>query len=213
MNDSAAPSPLLFLDTVNGLQRAAIVKAAVELEVFTAIHEGHRTPEALAKRCGAATRGLRILCDCLAAMGFVRKSGMQYTLTPDSAEFLVQSSPEYLGDITRFLLSDGFKRAFDNFTDAVRHGGVAYSEKGNTADESPAWVDFARAMMNLQRRPAEDMAQIIERPANAPLRVLDVAAGHGMYGIAVAQRFPNAQVTGLDWAPVESRHQIGRAHV
>jgi SAM-dependent methyltransferase len=34
----------------------------------------------------------------------------------------------------------------------------------------------------------------------APLRVLDIAAGSGIWGIALAQRSPQVQVTAVDWA-------------
>jgi 2-polyprenyl-3-methyl-5-hydroxy-6-metoxy-1,4-benzoquinol methylase len=32
--------------------------------------------------------------------------------------------------------------------------------------------------------------------------VLDIAAGHGLYGIEIAKQNPQAQITGLDWAAV-----------
>ena len=35
-----------------------------------------------------------------------------------------------------------------------------------------------------------------------PMRVLDIAAGHGLFGIEIAKQNPQAHVTGLDWAPV-----------
>ena len=35
-----------------------------------------------------------------------------------------------------------------------------------------------------------------------PMRVLDIAAGHGLFGIEIAKQNPQARVTGLDWAPV-----------
>jgi 2-polyprenyl-3-methyl-5-hydroxy-6-metoxy-1,4-benzoquinol methylase len=35
-----------------------------------------------------------------------------------------------------------------------------------------------------------------------PMRVLDIAAGHGLFGIEIAKQNPEAHVTGLDWAPV-----------
>ena len=34
------------------------------------------------------------------------------------------------------------------------------------------------------------------------MRVLDIAAGHGLFGIEIAKPNPQARVTGLDWAPV-----------
>src|SRR5262249_59814370 len=38
--------------------------------------------------------------------------------------------------------------------------------------------------------------------AGQPLRVLDVAAGHGLFGITIAERHPEAHVTALDWPNV-----------
>ena len=66
-------SPALFLDTVNAYQRTAAIKAAIELDLFTAIGEGRETSQALALRCGASERGMRILSDYLVVIGFLRK--------------------------------------------------------------------------------------------------------------------------------------------
>ena len=46
--------------------------------------------------------------------------------------------------------------------------------------------------------------------------VLDVAAGHGLFGITIANRYPQAHVTALDWANVlavatENARQAGVA--
>ena len=69
------PSPALFFQTVNGHMRTAALKSAIELELFSAIAEGHRTPKALATRCGGAERGLRMLGDYLTVGGFLTKQG------------------------------------------------------------------------------------------------------------------------------------------
>ena len=37
---------------------------------------------------------------------------------------------------------------------------------------------------------------------DARLRVLDLAAGHGLYGLAIAKRNPHAEITAIDWANV-----------
>jgi 2-polyprenyl-3-methyl-5-hydroxy-6-metoxy-1,4-benzoquinol methylase len=39
-------------------------------------------------------------------------------------------------------------------------------------------------------------------PATGPLKVLDIAAGHGLFGITIAQRNPEAEIVALDWAAV-----------
>ena len=55
MSTSAAqqPSPQLFFQTINAHQRTEALKAAIELEVFTAIAEGNTTAAEIAKRCQA----------------------------------------------------------------------------------------------------------------------------------------------------------------
>ena len=51
------------------------MKAALELEIFTAIAEGNTTAGAIARRCQCAERGVRILCDFLTIHDFLRKDG------------------------------------------------------------------------------------------------------------------------------------------
>ena len=58
-----APSPALLFDTINAYQRTATIKAAIELDVFTAMAGAPATAEIIARHCHAASRGIRILCD------------------------------------------------------------------------------------------------------------------------------------------------------
>src|SRR5262249_25410009 len=91
------PSPALFFDTVNAYQRTEALRAAVELDLFTQVGAGHRTVEQLAQACQAAPRGVRILADYLTILGFLRKDGDGYGLTPDAEAFLDRPAPGYLG--------------------------------------------------------------------------------------------------------------------
>src|SRR5205823_3898468 len=101
--------------------------------------------------------------------------------------FLSQRSPAYLGTTATFLLLPELKRNFDDLTEAVRRGGV--SPAGNTvADENPIWVEFARAMAPMMMPAAHAIADLVSHPATGSLRVLDIAAGHGLFGITIAQR-------------------------
>ena len=82
------PSPEIIFDTFNAYQKTASLKAAIELDIFTAIGEGNRTAKALATRCKASERGVRILCDYLVVNGFLTKESSEYGLSPVSAAFL-----------------------------------------------------------------------------------------------------------------------------
>ena len=196
------PSPQLFFQTINAHQRTEALKAAVELEVFTAIAEGNQIAADIAKRVGAAERGVRILCDNLCIMGFLTKSGDQYQLTPDSAFFLDKRSPAYIGGATEFLLTPMLTAGFESLTEAVRKGGTAISEEGTVSADNPIWVKFARGMAAMMMMPSQQIAKLIDPQADKPLKVLDIAAGHGMFGIAFALNNPNAEIVAIDWSNV-----------
>src|SRR5262245_37310958 len=182
------PSPALFFQTMFAFQRTEALKAAIELDLFTAIGEGAETAEAIARRCGAAERGARILCDTLVVSGFLLKEGQTYRLTPDSAVFLDRRSPTCVAGAAAFLGSPMIVESFRNLTAAVRKGGTVTGEHGSIAPEHPCWVDFARGMAPLMAPIAEMIAGRLDAAAGRPWRVLDIAAGHGLFGIALAKQ-------------------------
>lgn len=202
MSSSPEPSPILFFETVNAYQRTAAIKAAIELDIFSAIAEGKETAEALAEKCDASPRGIRILCDYLAMMGFLTKQDGSYQLTQDSSIFLTRQSPAYVGGVTEFLLSPTLVEGFRDIAAAVRKGGTVIADEGTVAPENPVWVKFARGMAPMMMMPAQMMAKLVDAEAERKLKILDIAAGHGMFGITVAKRFPNAEVVAVDWPNV-----------
>jgi hypothetical protein len=199
-----APSPALIFETLNGYQRSAALRAAIELDVFSAIARGERTASAIAKAAGAAERGVRILCDFLTIIGLLTKDGSgTYGLTQDTALFLDRKSPAYMGGAVKFMHTDELFNSFDRLTDAVRKGGTASDVTGGTtAAEHPIWIDFARAMAPLMFMPSEQVAKLVDPDANKAIKVLDISASHGLWGLAFARRNPNAKVVGTDWPKV-----------
>ncbi|MBA2524852.1 MAG: methyltransferase domain-containing protein [Pyrinomonadaceae bacterium] len=196
------PTPQLFFQTANAYQRTEGLKAAIELEVFTAISEGKTTAIEIAERSNASERGIRILCDFLCVLGFLTKDGGSYKLTPESALFLDKRSPAYLGGSLEFLLSPMLTDGFKDLAGAVRKGGTVASVEGTIAPEHPIWVKFARAMTGMMTMPAQLMANLVDERADRKLRVLDIAAGHGLYGIAFANKNPHTEVVAVDWPSV-----------
>ena len=201
MTETTAPSPELFFDTLQAYQRTAALKAAIELDVFTAIAEGAHTVPEIAGRCGAAERGTRMLCDMLTIIGFLKKTGQTYELTPNAALFLTRTSPAYLGSVVEFLVSPEIVRNFDGLAETIRRGTVA-QEANTVAEENPVWQKFARAMAPMMMPFAQAMSEILDVAAGGPQRVLDIAAGHGIFGIVLAQRNPQAEIIAVDWKSV-----------
>jgi SAM-dependent methyltransferase len=199
LGQAAQPSPLLFFETITAYQRSEALKAAIELDVFTAIGEGNQTAAALAERCKASPRGTRILCDYLVVIGFLQKEGDRYRLTPDSATFLDRRSPTCIASAVVFLGSSMLTERFQNLADAVRKGG---RHDGTLEPEHPIWVEFAKGMAPLMAMPAQMMARLAGAPNGTPWKVLDIAAGHGAFGITMAKHNPHAEVFAVDWANV-----------
>jgi ubiquinone/menaquinone biosynthesis C-methylase UbiE len=194
------PTPERFVNAMNAYQQTEGIKAAIELEIFTAIAEGNSTAATIAKRCKGVERGVRILCDFLTIHGFLRKDGGNYLLAPDSALFLNRHSPAYLGAAVDFLLAPSLRQGHARLTEAVRQGGTALGE-GTLEPENPDWVKFAVAMMPLMHAPAEIMTAELRKGGEAH-KILDIAAGHGIFGIAAAKRNPGAHIYAADWKNV-----------
>jgi predicted O-methyltransferase YrrM len=203
MSTAAAPrpSPEKIFDALTRYQQTFALKAGIEVDLFTAIGEGANELASLAKRTQAAERGIRILADYLTIQGFLSKENGKYALTPDSAVFLDKRSPAYMGGMAEFLVSDQNLDNMDILTKSVRKGGTASEIGDNSKPEDARWVRFARSMSAMAVPMAGVLTQMIA-PGSGPVRVLDIAAGHGMYGVTVAKNLANVHVTAVDWPAV-----------
>jgi SAM-dependent methyltransferase len=145
---------------------------------------------------------MRILCDYLTIMEMLTKQGDNYALTLDSATFLDKRSPAYLGSATEFLCSPMMFENTKRLADAVRKGGTVMGDEGTVSTENPVWVKFARGMAPLMAMPAQLMAKLLDPQPTGKLKILDIAAGHGLFGITFAKNNPQAEVTAVDWPAV-----------
>lgn len=197
------PAPDRIFETMFAHQRTSALKAAIELDIFTAIGEGVDTIAALAARSKATERGMRILCDYLAILGFLTKQDRRYALTPESATYLDRRSPACIASIENFMTLPEKLDAFRDLATVIRTGRPALSGgAGSISPENPMWVDFARSMGSMQVPAARELARILDAPAGRKWKVLDIAAGHGVYGIELAKQNPNADIFAQDWPAV-----------
>lgn len=187
---------------LNAYQQTEALRAAIDLDLFTALVETPATAAELASRIRASERGTRILCDFLTIAGLLAKEDSKYVLTPDAQVFLNRKSPAYMGGAMRFLCTPFHRAHFAQLADTVRRGSPALENEVSTTPENPIWVEFARGMAPLRVASAEFIAGLLDAPAGSPWKVLDIAASHGMFGITIAKQNPNAHVVALDWANV-----------
>ena len=87
-----------------------------------------------------------------------------------------------------------------NLTEVVRNGRTSLPGEGTVSPDNPIWLSFARQMAPLVHPAATEIAELFA--GSGLTKVLDIAAGHGLFGIMVAERNREAQVTAVDWPDV-----------
>ena len=198
----APPNPGLVFELLNAHQRTAALKAAIELDIFRAVGRGPGDVATIARHCAASERGIRILCDYLVVQGVLLKTGGRYQHTASSAMFLDPRSPACLASIAQFLGNQANREPYDHLAQIVRDGRTSLGGSGHVEPENPIWVQFAETMAPMMAPLVGPLGRMALNGRTGPMRVLDIAAGHGLFGIEVAKQNPQAHVTGLDWAPV-----------
>ena len=198
----AKATPERIFGTLTAYQQTEALKAAIELDIFTKIGEGANQASSLAKAAGVPERGARILADYMTVSGFLTKENGRYALAPDAAIFLDRRSPAYLGSMANFLAAPMHRENFAILAESVRKGGSATGKGDNSKPRDEFWTEFARSMAGLAVPSAEFIASLTGAAEGKSVKVLDIAAGHGMFGITIARRNPAAQVVALDWPAV-----------
>ncbi|PYL14191.1 MAG: methyltransferase [Verrucomicrobia bacterium] len=176
-----------------------IIGAAVSNKVFDSLASGAKTVGQLSKETGTSPRGLRAIMNALVGLELLRKSGDKYSLTPESEAFLVSNKPGTLA----WFFPMNMKRLIPpwlKLDDIVRTGEPAEALN----EEHPGTEFFTELVENIiptSYGSAQALADHLKlAAAKQPTRVLDVAAGSGIWGIALAQKSPQVQVTAVDWA-------------
>lgn len=195
-------TPAVVFEMLQAHQRTAALKAAIDLDLFTAIGDGPGDVASIAQHCKASERGVRILCDFLVINGVLVKENGRYRHSATSAAFLDPRSPASLASIAKFLANPAMRETYDNLAEIVRNGRTSLPGEGTVEPENPVWVQFAESMAPMMAPMAAPLGAVVLEGHNGPMHVLDIAAGHGLFGIEIARQNPQARVTGLDWAPV-----------
>jgi C-methyltransferase len=183
-------------------QATAVLKTSIDLGVFQALSGAPRTADAIAKAIACPPASTAVLLDALSVLGLAERRGTTYELSPLSRAFLVPGGATYLGDAADIFAGPLLWNAFGKLTEAVRSGGTVMEQHAETASH-PFWETFARSSAPLAFPAAGALAGLLgpELDGQPKVKVLDVAAGSGIYGPTLLG-LPNAEVTFLDWPNV-----------
>lgn len=198
---STSVSSQRLLEFGFGFAPALIIDAAVKFYIFDALDHGPKTLAEIHLATGASTRGLNAVLDALVATELLHKdSEGMYSLTPESAAFLVRSHPNYQGGLFNHVSGQLVPNWLQ--LSAVLGTGcpvaAANSEKG-----AAYYQQFVEDLFGFNHAAAQALAEILEiSKTSEPISVLDLAAGSGVWGIALAQRSYLVQVQAIDFPGV-----------
>ena len=197
-----AQGPAAVFQMLGGAQATAVISAGVELGVFAALAKGPASADDVAERIHCPPRSTRILLNAMTALGLVAKSGPSYRLSPMAEATLVPDRPGYAGGMTAVSASPMMWQALGRLKEAVQRGGSILDDHGETP-RHPFWEVFAENTAGFSAMSAMAVEKSVhDFVASKPkVRVLDVAAGSGMYGFTMAKN-PNVELTSLDWPNV-----------
>jgi len=204
MSTASAPSPITpekIMRYAWGYAPPLIIEAAVANKVFDAINEGAATVAEVSRATGASERGLASIMNALTGLELLTKDGDTYALTPDSAMFLVSTKPSWIGGMMEHMSSQLIPKWLD-IGDVVRRGQPS-ARVDQSADGTGFFERLVGALFPFNYPSAGVAAQALDvANATTPVKVLDLAAGSGVWGIAIAQRSPHVTVTAVDWPGV-----------
>ena len=178
-----------------------ILAAALNYRVFDLLEQEPLTVTELADRSGASERGLTAILNALVGLEFLARRGDRYVLTPESAAFLVSTKPSYCGGFVRHLTRQVLPNWL-HLTESVGTGRPAV--KGNDqADGQQFFAEFVEALFPLSYGAAKALGEHLGiAKARKPVSVLDIGAGSGVWGIALAHQSPYVTVRAVDWPTV-----------
>jgi ubiquinone/menaquinone biosynthesis C-methylase UbiE len=177
-----------------------IISAGVSNKVFDSLEHGAKTSEEVAEETGASARALRILMNALVGLNLLKKDRQgKYSLTQESTAFLLSKKPGthagFFGTIAPQLISRWLRLA-----DVVREGRPAVAVNQET-EGTEFFSQLVENIIPLSYPPAQKLADHLKlAKTNNEILVLDLAAGSGIWGIALAQKSPRVRVTAIDWA-------------
>lgn len=177
------------------------IEAAVRHGIFDLLDKGPRTAAEIATKTGTSERGITAIVDLLVSIQLLQRKGKRVALTPESATFLVSTKPGFYGTFFQHI-SDQLLPKWLQLTDIVKTGRPA--TKVNSQDEGAEFfANFVESLFPLSFPAATVLGKHLGiGKSRAPVSVLDIGAGSGVWGISLAKQSPNVRIHAVDWPQV-----------
>jgi ubiquinone/menaquinone biosynthesis C-methylase UbiE len=212
MRSHAKVTPERIMQVAWGYAPPLIIEAAVKHGVFDSLDQSPKTAQQIARQTRASERGIRAILNALVGLRLLARKGTRYALTSESATFLVSGKPSYCGAFFHHTNRDLIPKWLQ-LSDIVRTGKPAMAVNAET-DGARFFAEFVEALFPLNYAAARALGEHLQiSKASGPVNVLDLAAGSGVWGIALAQQSSQVQMTAVDWPEVLNvTRQLARRH-
>jgi len=192
-----------------------VIEAGIRHQVFDLLDAGPKSVSEIHEATGASIRGLSAIMNVLTGLNFLAKDAQDvYSLTPESAAFLVSTKPSFQGGI----ILHTSKQLLPKWLDLSEI--VATGKPASSVNQEAAGSEFFQQLVTdifpMSYPSAQMLAQTLNfGDAGEPVSVLDLAAGSGVWGIALAQNSHRVRVTAVDWPNVlpVTRRTVERFHL
>jgi ubiquinone/menaquinone biosynthesis C-methylase UbiE len=201
MTTSAPVTPERIMQFAWSYVPTLVLEAAIHHRVFDVLDGGPKTLKETAEATGASERGLRAVMNTLVGLNFLAKTNGHYELTPESETFLVSTKPSFQGG----LLKHASGQLIPNWLrlNEVVSTGKPVTAVNQEGEGSEFFQTFVADIFPMSYPSAKVLAKHLSLESSASeVRVLDLAAGSGVWGIALAQSSEKVKVTAVDWSHV-----------
>ncbi len=199
MSESSTLSPQRIFEMTWGYAAPLILETAVRYRLFNHLDEKAKDVAELAADAGASERGLRAILDALVGFELLTKDeNGNYANTPESSAFLVVGKPSYQGGVVE-LTSSHLLPVWLQLTEVVKTGRpvTRVNEEGPGSEFFQVLVE---SIFPMSYQAALLLGEALGlKEATGPVKVLDIAAGSGVWGVGLAQQSPQVTVTAIDW--------------
>ena len=212
MKQHKKPDPERIMQMAWGYAPPLIIEAAVRHGVFDSLSQSPKTLQQLVRHTGASARGLTAILNALVGLQLLQRKGHRYALAPESAAFLVSNRSPYYGEFFRHAIEQLMPR-WMQVSDVVRTGKPATAMNAKR-DGAKFFADFVESLFPLSYAAARTLGEHLQiSKATAPVNVLDIAAGSGVWGVALAQQSSHVRLAAVDWPNVlKVTERIARRH-
>ncbi len=204
------PNPSKILQMGMGFWASKTLLTAVKLGVFTELNGTGKTGQELGGLLGLHERGIADFFDALVSLGFLEREGQGntalYRNTVETALFLNQSSPQYIGGILEMAndrlypiwgdLEEGLKTGLPQ--SEIKHTGKHFFEDLYADPEKLR--QFTAAMSGVQMGNFIALAEKFDFSRYSTL--CDIGGANGLLSVQVARQHPHMSCITFDLPPV-----------